>query len=147
MGPCDACTAERHLYCQVGSLGRLAGKAHPAALFSLQQLEKALTQARRELEALRQQQAQAPPRPQQQPAAEHHAREQAAAAQQQAAALRQQLAAAQERQAHAESLLKGKAAALAASEKRLRQFETAMQRLAAKQGGDAWRIGAGVMAE
>ena len=115
-------------------------------LTATQQLEKALAQARRELEALRQQQAQAPPRPQQpqQPAADHRAREQAAALQQQVAALRQQLAAAQERQAQAESLLKGKAAALAASEKRLRQFEGAMQRLAAKQGGDAWRVGVGV---
>lgn len=122
---------------------RAAFDVRLSAIFCLQQLEKALTQARRELESLRQQQAQAPPRPQQQPqqpAAEHHAREQVAA-------LRQQLAAAQERQAHAESLLKGKSAALAASEKRLRQFEAAMQRLAAKQGGDAWRIGAGAVAE
>ena len=113
------------------SWGRALSGA-PVSPATLQQLEKALAQARRELEAVQAGQA---------------VQQQVDTLQQQVAALRQQLAAARERQASAESLLKGKAAALAASEKRLRLFETAMQRLAAKQGGaDAWRIGANVAA-
>lgn len=94
----------------------------------LQQLEKQLAAARQELDALRQQHAQAAP-PQRQSAA----REQAL--QRQLQALRGQLAAVQQRQATTEQQLKGKAAELAAAEKRLRQFEAAIQRLAAKQAG------------
>lgn len=81
----------------------------------VQQLEKQLAATRQELDALRQQQAQP-------------------AMLQQLQTLRRELAAAQQQQASTQQQLQGKAAALAAAEKRLRQFEAAVRRLAAKQG-------------
>ena len=113
----------------------------PAAL---QQLEKQLCQARQEVEALRQRQERAalaarnhPQQQQQPPPDAHTAREQQQ--QQQVQELRAQMLAAQQQHKAAEeqllSQLRGKGAALAASDKRLRQFEGIMRQLAAKQGG------------
>ena len=82
----------------------------------MQRLEKQLAATRQELDALRQRQAQP-------------------AMLQQLQALRRELAAAQQQQASTQQQLHGKTAALAAAEKRLRQFEAAVRRLAAKQGG------------
>jgi alanyl-tRNA synthetase len=119
----------------------------PAAL---QQLEKQLSQARQEVEALRQRQERAalaarnhPQQQQQQPPPDARtAREQ----QLQVQELRAQMLAAQQQHKAAEeqllSQLRGKGAALAASDKRLRQFEGIMRRLAAKQGGGSRASGA-----
>lgn len=96
-----------------------------------QQLEKQLTAARQEADALREQLA--PPQAD-------------AASARELQALRAQLVAAQQRHAATEQQLRGKSVALAASEKRLRQFEAAMRRLAGKAGGSSagsedWVIG------
>lgn len=105
----------------------------------VQHLEKQLHAARQEIEAVRErhqaQQAPPPPAAAAQPWQQEPQRGQEAELQQQLARLRSELAAAQQRAAGTEQLLRGKAAALAAAEKRLKQFELAVSRLAAKQGG------------